>query len=223
MAGFFSRKWNVTFATTTILAAAAMMGSAQAAPVLNTTNFISSPAFFNGFESIPNDGTFYTGGAGPYTEGGISVSQINGDPANDIWVNLGGLQGSHSWYPNAGDHGYTRIALSGGADFADISLNFISYGPTNVLYELLDNGSVVLSGFLAGGSGAIGFEGGGFDEVLLRGGLAGGAFHDGGFNALQIDSIKSGDATAIPEPLTLSLFGAGLAGAVAIRRRKKSA
>ena len=29
------------------------------------------------------------------------------------------------------------------------------------------------------------------------------------------------DAHAVPEPLTLSLFGAGLAGAAALRRRKK--
>jgi hypothetical protein len=31
------------------------------------------------------------------------------------------------------------------------------------------------------------------------------------------------DIDAVPEPLTLSLFGAGLAGAVAVRRRKKKA
>lgn len=31
----------------------------------------------------------------------------------------------------------------------------------------------------------------------------------------------NGDATSVPEPLTISLFGTGLAGAVAMRRRKK--
>lgn len=36
---------------------------------------------------------------------------------------------------------------------------------------------------------------------------------------LIIDFVPT--STAVPEPLTLSLFGAGLAGAVAMRRRKK--
>jgi hypothetical protein len=33
-------------------------------------------------------------------------------------------------------------------------------------------------------------------------------------------SLSVSDRTAVPEPLTLSLFGAGLAGAAALRRRK---
>lgn len=37
-----------------------------------------------------------------------------------------------------------------------------------------------------------------------------------------VDNINYG-STAVPEPITLSLFGAGLAGAVAMRRRKKKA
>jgi hypothetical protein len=35
--------------------------------------------------------------------------------------------------------------------------------------------------------------------------------------------LLSGPTTAVPEPLTLSLFGAGLAGAAALRRRSKKA
>ena len=34
-------------------------------------------------------------------------------------------------------------------------------------------------------------------------------------------TIDTSAATAVPEPFTLSLFGAGFAGAVAMRRRKK--
>jgi hypothetical protein len=38
-----------------------------------------------------------------------------------------------------------------------------------------------------------------------------------------IDNVSiSGASTPVPEPFTLSLFGAGLAGAVALRRRKKA-
>ena len=37
------------------------------------------------------------------------------------------------------------------------------------------------------------------------------------------DFTAVGTVSAVPEPLTLSLFGAGLAGAIAMRRRKKKA
>jgi hypothetical protein len=36
-----------------------------------------------------------------------------------------------------------------------------------------------------------------------------------------VDNINFGPSSAVPEPITLSLFGAGLAGAAAMRRRKK--
>ena len=39
--------------------------------------------------------------------------------------------------------------------------------------------------------------------------------------AFDITQFKLANSTAVPEPITLSLFGAGLAGAVATRRRKK--
>jgi hypothetical protein len=44
-------------------------------------------------------------------------------------------------------------------------------------------------------------------------------------NALNIDNFSFASPvrnTGVPEPLTLSLFGAGVAGAVAMRRRKKA-
>ncbi len=58
-------------------------------------------------------------------------------------------------------------------------------------------------------------------EYLLANTIPGGggsiAFLDGGNAALL------GTATGVPEPFTLSIFGIGLAGAVATRRRKKAA
>jgi hypothetical protein len=46
-------------------------------------------------------------------------------------------------------------------------------------------------------------------------------------NSVNIDSVATLDVAfgtqSVPEPFTLSLFGAGLAGAVAFRRRKKKA
>jgi hypothetical protein len=45
--------------------------------------------------------------------------------------------------------------------------------------------------------------------------------NDPGFLGLDDVVVAPGSAT-VPEPLTLSLFGAGVAGAVALRRRKKA-
>ena len=41
-----------------------------------------------------------------------------------------------------------------------------------------------------------------------------------GIDALDLSPSK---VTAVPEPITLSLFSTGLAGAVTLRRRKKKA
>jgi hypothetical protein len=65
----------------------------------------------------------------------------------------------------------------------------------------------------------------------IIGGLGGPSWEcDGSYSCYvpaggQIRYITSGSASdpvRVPEPLTLSLFGAGLAGAAAMRRRKKA-
>lgn len=123
---------------------------------------------FNGFENIPNDGTYYTGGSGPYTEDGIQVQQINGDSGNDIWVTCTscGLEGNFGWYPNGGDFGYTQITRSGGIDFEDVGMLIGSGwigGAGEVFWELLDNGISVMTGSFTPSAGPnpdyIGFSG----------------------------------------------------------------
>ena len=41
-----------------------------------------------------------------------------------------------------------------------------------------------------------------------------------GFDDIGVDDVCLGPVTAVPEPLTLSIFGAGFVGAAALRRRK---
>ena len=212
----------------------------QAAIVVHTSDFIAdgTRTHFNGFESIPNDGQFFTGGAGPYTEDTIQVQQINGDPGNAISVVVTtvwtGFQGSYSWYPSLGDLGYSELSLAGGVDFQDVGFNYGTGFPTepkDILFELLDNGAVVLVGTMPitaypyniGGPDYLGFSGGGFDTIRMRDGSpGGGSVTDGTDQYLAIDNIEmGGGGNGSPELSTWMLLAcSGLAGVVLRRRRK---
>ena len=219
-----------------VIAAGALFsatGNVQAAVTVHTTDFIpdGSRTGFNGFESIPNDGTFYTGGAGPYTEGGISVTQINGDSGNDIWVTYRppGGEGAFGWYPNGGDGGYTRITLSGGGDFANVGMLVGSgYGGDAAnpgAFELWEGATLIDSGTFAHTTAFhyLGFSGGGFDTILLRDGSSAFTFYDGTTNAITVDGIEISRAVPEPETYAMLLAGLGLLGFAARRRKQLAA
>ena len=219
----------------TMLASALALfaGAAHALPIVHNSDFIAdgTRSHFNGFETIPNDGTFFTGGAGPYIEDTIAVEQISGDGGNDIWVSSSfwaGFQAARGWYPNGGDSGYTQLSLAGGIDFVDVGFNFGSGGSAQqILFELLDNGSVILAGAaaLTNGVNYLGFSGGGFDTIRMRDTFsgAGGAVTDDSLQALAIDNIETqGRSAPVPEPSALALLALGLLGAGAFRRKQAS-
>lgn len=203
--------------------------ASAAAIIVHTTDFINDATRggFNGFESIPNNGTIFTG-AFPYVEDGIAVEQVNGQGPGDIWVTCGtecfdpAPQGTYSWYPDGGDSGYTKITRSNGSDFSGVGFLTGSgwrADPTRTRYVLLDGGSIVLEGFIDKTAGNVvtylGFSGGGFDEIRVYDHLAS---SENTANALALDSIEIDGS--VPEPGMLALIGLSL-GALGLARRRK--
>jgi len=214
-----------------LITAFCFISQGKAAPITHTSDFISdtSRTGFNGFESIPTDGTRYSGGAGPYSENEIVVEQINGDRGNEIWAtyNFIGKQGDYVWYPNGGDDGYTSISLSGGVDFNDVGFNYGTGGGASlIIYQILDDGLTVKSGtadLSRTSANYLGFSGGGFDTILLRDNHFGASVNALGVSqALTIDNIEIRSAR-IPEPSSLALFALGIFGLFSANFKRQKA
>jgi hypothetical protein len=186
---------------------------------VESTNFISSPTYFNGFERIGPRTTYHPNSQygfdlsfpfnRNYSEGGITVRDVMtiNDP-NVFGVHVGWAQpawggdGNYNWYSVG--IGYTDIRLRNHGEIQSIQflegsghLNNTDY----VAYELLNHGVVVATGTIldltscciAGtGSGFyqyIGFSGGGFNEVRIQGDQGLTAFNPLNPSTFAIDDI----------------------------------
>lgn len=199
---------------------------------VHTSDFIAdgTRTGFNGFEAIPNSVGFFTGGTGPYAEDGIVVEQKDSNQ-NGIWTGYNFWTGAvgNAWYPNGGDFGYTSITLGGGADFQDVGFNYGSGGGAPyVLYELYNNGSLVLSGYsslLQNSVNYLGFSGGGFDTILLRDSSITNSpvVNPARDQALAIDSIEIRNTASVPDgAATIVLLACAATGMLAVRRAARS-
>ena len=207
-----------------ITALLTMSSRSMAASVVLTDHIsLSQRTNFNGFESISSD--ILTGTS--YTEQGITVSQINGDPSGILTTyDPGGKMGARTWSPEGGDNGYTLITRQNGGNFWDVGMLIGSGNPsqTTFLFELFNNGSAVQSGTLAHSLAFsyLGFLGGGFDEIRLRDAATPDAsFLDGSLNALTIESVELRNVSAVPLPAALPLFLSGLTGLALMGRKRK--
>ena len=212
----------------------ALCGAAQASPINLLTN--------GSFEA-PALGTtpyVYPGNPNPSLSGGYSSTENNWTYGGSALVNTS--VGFNAWYspssPPAGYDGSQFAALQGdstltqiftapSAGLADIS--WLSAGRPN--FDLIGGDqtyNVLLNGNLIGSFTTTDDEA--FTSELRSGTLVAGtntlSFVGTDLTKLASDQtafIDNVSVTAVPEPMTLSIFGAGLAGAAALRRRRKAA
>lgn len=208
--------------------------------ILHTSQFLSGPEFFNGFEgmgSSPNynpNNFLYSPTNTPYSEGGITVAYFGMAPNGGMVTNISFVndrQGQFGWYgPGTG---YTQIKLTNGKTFKEVQfLASSGFGdPGNLVFQLLNHGNLVSSGYspirTVHGDRTMtwyGFSGGDFDEVRLQAIPSGESMI---FNcalpdicdALVIDSIS---AVQTPLPPAWGVMLTGVVSLVLMTRRRRS-
>jgi hypothetical protein len=152
---------------------------------------------------------------------------------SDGYVPMGYIPGQkngiYSGYPSTGFHSI-EFAFNNGTDYLLNSFSFLSSraytSSTNIQLEYALNGQPwqIASSTT---SGALGITTGNANSYTLDfGGILADSFrltlNSGGQVSFHEVSIDGSKATAVPEPATLALFGLGLLGFVAGRRKAKT-
>jgi hypothetical protein len=177
-----------------ILVSAAACGAAEANTV--TANCTLFPVVFAGGTGSTSVSCPGFSGSGTLTGASLTLQgdyQFGSDGSNDVRISFSVLE------PGG-------VTWADSAPFGDVT-GGISSGAALLLHDAATAGvsnAAFLSAFNVGVSSAV---------------IAGSAATSSG--AVQITYTFT--PTTVPEPITLSLFGAGLAGAAALRRRKKKA
>jgi len=225
------------------LALAATSSMALAAPNLITNGDFTGG--FNGFSTQYNIVAPTPNALWP--EGNITIAD-NPFSVHGYWVNIGTtfplliVNGATSGSPTIWEEDNIHTATAGANGFSanvmDICCNSTfgsnSNSPSDIQFQVnIDNaGWTDLADYLTA-PGAIAQSG---DSGILESingsfmSTAGGEFDIRATNSIDVPggndfalaNISVTPATRVPEPFTLSIFGAGLAGAAALRRRKKA-
>lgn len=204
--------------TAALLAAAALV-PAQAAITVHTGAFLGSVAHYNGFEGIGSTSSYP--GSTPYTEDTITVEYV-GAPG-EIWTDSQIMEGAYSWYPNGGSNGYTKVTFGPTTAVQFAAGSGWSGDGLLLQYEVLNAGSVIATGAIAGisayaGFGYYGFSGDTFDEIHLQVALGNTAFDSTAYEAGAYDAFSIG---VVPEPSSWALMIAGVGGlGLALRRHR---
>ena len=178
--------------TAGILISAAAAGAAQAGTV--TTNCTVFPVSFSG-------GVGSTTVSCPGFSGGGTLTAASLTLIGDY--QFGNTPGTNDIKISFGVSAPAGVTWADSAPFVDVTGGFSSGATSPIIDDAtggITNGNFA-SAFLVGVSSSV---------------VSGGAFSSTG--AVKITYTFS---ETVPEPITLSLFGAGLAGAAALRRRKK--
>jgi hypothetical protein len=209
------------FCAVACLALVAKAGSVSAAPVTYTSDAaftaatLSTPLTLQSFEGAPID----TSTSLDFGNVTFSCQGVAFCPGFFGQSSLLATDGVFSVFFATADTGIFTFS----SPITAFGIDVIGLGDVGTTSFFIDNGSgpIALETNYSAPGGTQTFAGitdaAGFTTVSFTGLEA----NDGVF----FDRLRFGGAavTAVPEPLTLSLFGTGVAGAIALRRRKKKA